>query len=100
MAENTPAGANIGAPVVGSDTDVLTYSLGGTNAAAFDINRATGQLMTKAALDFEDGNNPENNEFVVMVTATDPFEAMATADGEHYGDRRERGSVGERSCLD
>ena len=27
VAENTPAGTNIGAPVVASDPDVLTYSL-------------------------------------------------------------------------
>ena len=78
VAENTPAGANIGAPVVGSDTDVLTYSLEGANAASFDINRATGQLMTKAALDFEDDSNPRDG-FEVMVTATDPFGATAPA---------------------
>ena len=79
VAENTPSGTNVGAPVEASDPDVLTYSLGGTNAASFDINRATGQLMTKAALDFEDTGNPSDNEFAVEVTATDPFEAMATA---------------------
>ena len=55
--------------------DVLTYSLSGTNEASFDINRATGQLITKA-LDFEDASNPGNNEFVVTVTATDPFGVM------------------------
>ena len=80
VAENTPAGTNVGAPVVASDPDVLTYSLGGTNEVSFDINRATGQLMTKAALDFEDESNPTDGEFEVMVTATDPFGAMATAD--------------------
>ena len=31
VAENTPAGTNIGAPVVASDPDVLTYSLSSTN---------------------------------------------------------------------
>ena len=79
VAENTPSGTNVGAPVEASDPDVLTYSLDGTNAASFDINRATGQLMTKAALDFEGADNPSNNEFVVGVTATDPFGAMTTA---------------------
>ena len=39
VAENTPAGTNFGAPVVASDTDVLTYSLDGTGAESFDINR-------------------------------------------------------------
>ena len=59
VAENTPAGRNLGAPVAASDPgDVLTYSLSGTDAAAFDINRVTGQLTTKAALDFEGPPNP------------------------------------------
>ena len=66
VAENTPAGTNIGDPVAASDTDVLTYSLDDTGAVSFDINRATGQLITKVALDHEgtgsysngDGNRP------------------------------------------
>ena len=37
-----------------SDNDTLTYSLGGTDAASFSINTSTGQLQTKAALDYED----------------------------------------------
>ena len=77
VAENTPAGTNIGAPVVASDTDVLTYSLEEPNtgdAASFDINRATGQLITKAALDHE--GDPD---YEVMVKATDPFEAEVLA---------------------
>ena len=77
VAENTPAGTNIGAPVVASDTDVLTYSLENPNtgdAAEFDINRATGHLITKAAL-----NHEEKATYTVMVQATDPFEAMGEA---------------------
>ena len=56
VAENTPAGTNIGAPVTASDTDVLTYSLLRRQRMpeSFGINRATGQLIvTKAALDHE-----------------------------------------------
>ena len=56
VAENTAAGENIGAPVMATDTDTgdtLTYALGGADMASFDIDPATGQLMTKAALDFE-----------------------------------------------
>ena len=75
MAENTPAGTNIGAPVVASDPDVLTYSLDdGTGAASFDINRATGQLITKVALDFE-----TKETYTVTVTATDAFGATVTS---------------------
>ena len=74
IAENTPAGTNIGAPVTASDTDVLTYSLDGTDAGNFDINRATGHIVTKAALDHEESGDDEQT---VMVTATDPFGAVA-----------------------
>ena len=66
--ENTPAGMAIGNPVAATDgnNDVLTYTLGGTGAASFDINRATGQLMTKAALNVED-----EPSYTVTVRATD-----------------------------
>ena len=55
IAENTPAGADIGEPVVARDRedDTLTYSLRGTDAESFDIDPATGQLLTKAPLDYE-----------------------------------------------
>ena len=56
VAENTAAGENIGAPVMAMDADAgdtLTYTLGGADMDSFDIDDATGQLMTKAALDFE-----------------------------------------------
>ena len=72
VAENTPAGTNIGAPVVASDPDVLTYSLDVAGAMSFDINRATGQLITKVAL-----NSEGTPTYTVMVTATDPFGAEA-----------------------
>ena len=31
--------------------NTLTYKLGGTDAASFDIDASTGQLITKAPLD-------------------------------------------------
>ena len=76
VAENTRAGTNLGARVAASDPgDVLTYSLdSGTDAEAFDITRATGQLMTKAALDHE-----TKGMYTVTVRATDPFGAPATS---------------------
>ena len=69
--ENTPAGGTIGALVAATDpndTDTLTYSLGGTNRNAFDIDASSGQLLTKDALDYETGAN----SYTVTVTATDP----------------------------
>ena len=55
VAENTPAGAEIGEPVAARDRedDTLTYTLRGADAESFDIDPATGQLLTKAPLDFE-----------------------------------------------
>ena len=55
VAENTPAGVNIGSPVVATDEDddLLTYGLEGPDAAAFGIVGTTGQLQTRAPLDYE-----------------------------------------------
>ena len=56
VAENTAAGEAVGAPVAASDTDTgdtLTYMLEGTDAASFAIDSDTGQIRTKAALDYE-----------------------------------------------
>ena len=72
VVENTAAGENVGAPVTAmdADNDTLTYSLGGTDMASFDIDPSTGQLMTKAALDYE-----AKASYEVTVTATDPDSA-------------------------
>ena len=55
VAEDTRRGANIGAPVAAQDpeNDRLTYTLSGTDAAAFTIVETTGQIRVKEALDFE-----------------------------------------------
>ena len=67
--ENTEAGESIGAPVSAHDEDgeLLIYTLSGADAASFDISRTTGQLKTKASLNFE-----ARNSYSVVVTATDP----------------------------
>ena len=69
VAENTAAGDDIGKPVAATDAngDSLTYRLSGTNAASFDIVESSGQLQTKAALDYE-----TKNTYSVTVTARDP----------------------------
>ena len=56
VAENTASGQNIGGAVTATDvdtSDTLTYTLGGTDAAAFGIVLASGQLQTSAALNYE-----------------------------------------------
>ena len=57
----------------------LTYSLGGTDAASFDIDTATGQLKTKAALDHED-----KGSYSVDVQVSDGKDAAGTAE-DHAG---------------
>ena len=69
IAENTAEDTNIGTPVEATDDDegdTLTYTLGGTDAASFDIDSETGQLKTKAALDYE-----TKNSYTVTVTVSD-----------------------------
>ena len=65
MAENTAAGEDIGNPVAANDAN--GDALSGTDVASFDIDPATGQLMTKVAVDFE--TKPTSSS--VTVTASD-----------------------------
>ena len=67
--ENTDAGVGIGTEVSAIDDDdgLLIYTLDGADASSFDISRNTGQLLTKASLNFE-----ARNSYTVVVTATDP----------------------------
>ena len=55
VSENAAAGEDIGSPVEARDPqgDSLTYILGGDDAYSFDIGASSGQLLTKAALDYE-----------------------------------------------
>ena len=47
--KTAPSGVNIGAPVAATDgdNDRLSYSLGGPDAASFDIDESFGQLRTR-----------------------------------------------------
>ena len=76
VAENAEPGQPIGDPVQSTDPDpgdTLTYSLGGTDAAAFDIDAATGQLLTSAPLDHE-----ARSSYSVTVVAEDDDGATAS----------------------
>ena len=69
VAENTAVGENIGDPVAATDADegdTLAYMLGGADADSFSIDASTGQLMTKAELDYE-----TKASYTVEVTVTD-----------------------------
>ena len=73
--ENTVAGVNLGAPFTATDgdNDTLTYSLDAAGAASFDIGASSGQLQTKAALDFETSAN-----YFIIVIATDTAGGIVT----------------------
>ena len=68
IAENTDAGQDIGSAIAATDpnTDTLTYTLGGADAASFSINGTNGQLQTKAALDYE-----TQTSYTVTITVSD-----------------------------
>ena len=71
-----------------TDNDTLTYTLSGTDAAAFSLVSSTGQLQTKAALDYEtkpsysvtvsvsDGNGGTDS-ITVTINVTDVNETPA-----------------------
>ena len=75
IAENTAAGELIGEALQAQDanSDLLIHTLHGDDASAFSIDRDTGQLKTKGALDYE-----TQDTYMVTVVATDPSGAMAS----------------------
>ena len=79
VAENTPAGANIGDPVAATDfnRDTLTYSLRGLGSELFDVDASSGQLLTKDALDYE-----TEASYTVFVWVQDNKNAIGRPDTE------------------
>ena len=77
IAENTPPNRNVGAPVAATDddNDVLHHTLGGDDASSFAIVAESGQLRTKAALDYE-----SKNRYSVTVSVRDSKDADGNAD--------------------
>ena len=71
VAENTAAGENVGAAVTATDADTgdtLTYTLGGTDAASFDIVSTSGQIQTKTGVTYD---HEAKASYAVTVTASD-----------------------------
>ena len=76
--ENTVSPGIVGALVTATDDnieDLLTYTLGGGDAALFSIDRPSGQIMVGSGtkLDYE-----TKDTYTVTVTATDSYQASAT----------------------
>ena len=80
VAENSPPGTNVDAPVTAADPDgageVLTYTLSGTDGDGYSIDPATGQIAVgpRTMLDHESTapDVPGGMIDTVTVTATDP----------------------------
>ena len=70
VAENSPAGTNVGDPVKANDTtdDVLTYSLTGNNDGGFEIDPVTAQITVGPRTNM---NHEENPTYSVTVTVTE-----------------------------
>ncbi|MDE2663884.1 MAG: Ig-like domain-containing protein [Gemmatimonadota bacterium] len=80
VAENSPVGTAVGAPVTATDGngDDLSYTfLSGGDASSFAINATTGQVTVgaEAALDYEGGDT----ELTVSVVASDGMAADTAA---------------------
>ena len=73
VAENSPAGTNVGAPVTATDTDsgdTLTYTLEGTDAASFNLVTISGsaQIRTRSGVTYDYEAQPS---YTVIVKADD-----------------------------
>ena len=93
--ENSAADTNVGAAVTAddADSDTLTYTLEGTDAASFDIDSGTGQIRTKASVTYDhettpsysvtvkaDDGNGGTDTIAVTITVTDENEPPAAPD--------------------
>ncbi len=77
VAENTVTDTNVGDPITAVDPEGedVTYSLTGSNAARFDVDASTGQVKTKAAVNYEVANS-----YSISLNASDPQSNSANID--------------------
>ena len=76
LIENTPGGTNIGPPVAATATSgTARYTLGGPDAASFDLDASTGQLRTKPGVTYD---HETRSRYTVTVTATDSGGSIVT----------------------
>ena len=120
VAETAAVGANVGAPVAAtvvapSSTDILTYGLrafasgdvGSTGVtapadadadlAAFNIDKATGQITVAQKLDFESRGTPDDGEIRRGRHGQGPQQPGRHHRGGHHGRRHETKT---RCCRD
>ena len=83
IAENTATNTNIGDPIAASDpeSDGLTYSLAGVDAASFNVGPLTGQIKTEGLLDHESPSDVGgDNVYELTLQVTDGKDADGNAD--------------------
>ena len=71
VAENSPAGTDVGAPVAATDPDggdTLTYSLAGVDAESFTIVASSGQIRTRSGVSYD---HETRARYAVEVSVTD-----------------------------
>ena len=71
VAENSPAGTNVGSPIDVTDPDdgdTLSYSLSGTDATSFAIDAATGQITTKTGMTYD---YEAKSSYAIVVAVVD-----------------------------
>ena len=71
VAENSPAGTDVGAPVAATDPDggdTLTYSLAGVDAESFTIVPSSGQIRTRSGVSYD---HETRARYAVEVSVTD-----------------------------
>ena len=74
VAENTAGGTNVGTPVSATDPegDTLEYTLGGTDAASFQIDGSTGQI---SLADDTSPNYEAKTSYSVTVSVSDKLDS-------------------------
>ena len=95
VAEDAARATAIGDPVAGEDEEIghlLTYTLSGADAALFDIDRSSGQLLTKAPLDHE-----ARSSYSLTVIVSDPTNAGDAIRGDGECRKYRRGGR-DRAC--
>ena len=76
LVENTPAGVNIGPPVSPTASgSSVSYTLGGIDAASFELVGSTGRLRTKDGVTYD---HDTKGSYTVTVTATDTDGSIVT----------------------
>ena len=76
LVENTGPGVDIGAPVAAAaSSGTVSYTLGGTDTASFDLDGTSGQLQTKTGVTYD---YDSKSSYTVTVTATDADGSVVT----------------------